>query len=369
MITAVVMVAGWRTGASSKVIDVSDPVRWVRGARRAAAADLLRQIENHPGIEQILLVTPELKGLPVPGNCLHVISEPGPVHVGRLLADLSQQFDLERLLYFGGGSAPLLKDETLDQILKRWIVAERLVITNNRFASDWAAVAPTEMLGQWVERLPQDNMLGWVLSTEAGLKVEDFPATAESRLDIDTPIDLITLKQHPKTKPYLRHYLDSLPLDTDRLKQVLAVLATPAQHLFVAGRLGPAAWQAVNKATQCWIRVFSEERGMVSSGRQARGEVFSFFADYLEVIGFESFFDIMARQAQAALIDSRVLLAHHNRWPTEADRFASDLGLIELIEDPWLRSFTAAAMACPIPVLLGGHSLMAGDLFAFCEML
>jgi hypothetical protein len=163
--------------------------------------------------------------------------------------------------------------------------------------------------------------------------------------------------------------LDGLPLDGKPLAGLLKVLGTPAGHLFIAGRLGPAPWQMLNKATQCWIRVFSEERGMVSSGRQARGEVFSFFADYLAAVGPGAFFETLSTQVEAALIDSRVLLAHHNLWPDEADRFASDMGLVDQINDPWLREFTAAAMACPIPVLLGGHSLLAGDLFAFCEML
>jgi hypothetical protein len=158
-------------------------------------------------------------------------------------------------------------------------------------------------------------------------------------------------------------------LNRQPLEQLLKVLATPASHLFIAGRLGPAPWQMLNKATQCWIRVFSEERGMVSSGRQARGEVYSFLADYLDTIGPEAFFEKLSGQVQAALIDSRVLMAHHHIWPDETDRFASDLGLVEQIEAPWLREFTAAAQAAPIPVLLGGHSLLAGDLFAFCEML
>jgi hypothetical protein len=365
MVTAVVMVAGMGGGAESGV----DVVRWVRGARRAAAADLLDQLAAHPLIDRIVLVTPELDGFTIPYKGQHVQSETGVLHVGRFLSDLSRQFALDRLLYFGGGSAPLLTDSTLNLVVERLLDGENRVITNNRYASDWAAVASANILEQWIERLPQDNMLGWVLSAEAGLMVEDFPSTAESRLDIDTPVDIMTLKRHPQTKPHLRRYLDTLPLETERLAQLVEILKTPASHLFIAGRLGPAAWQGLNKATQCWIRVFSEERGMVSSGRQVRGEVFSFFADYLEIISPAKFFDTLAEQAQAALIDSRVLLAHHNLWPDEADRFASDMGLVDQINDPWLREFTAAAMACPIPVLLGGHSLLAGDMFAFCEML
>jgi CTP:molybdopterin cytidylyltransferase MocA len=366
MITAVVMVAGAEGETTSGAVD---PVRWIRGARRAAAADLLVQLAAQPLVERIILVTPEPDGLETAAGVVPVVSDVGPLHVGRYLAALAGDYGLERLLYFGGGSVPLLEDETLTRIVTRLAESERLVITNNRFAGDWAGVAPANILEAWVERLPQDNMLGWVLSAEAGLPVEDFPAAAQTRLDIDTPVDLMTLGLHPGTKPHLRRYLDRLPLESRRLEQMLKVLATPAGHLFIAGRFGPAAWQALNRATQCWIRVFSEERGMVSSGRQANGEVYSFFADYVTAVGPERFFEKLSEQVQAALIDTRVLLAHHKLWPDEADRFASDLGLAAQINDPWLRAFTAAAMAAPIPVLLGGHSLLAGDLFAFCEML
>ncbi len=365
MITAIVMVAGYGEEGSGEI----DPVRWVRGARRAATADLLVQLGAQPLIDQIILVTPTVEGLDIGVDMKVVLSSPGSLHVGRYLSSLVQQYNLERFLYFGGGSAPLLTDETLTEVIERLAARERLVIVNNRFASDWAGVGPAGILEDWIERLPQDNMLGWVLSAEAGLPYQDFPATAASRLDIDTPIDLLTLSIHPKTKAYLRRYLDNLPLNKKPLAQLIEVLATPASHLFIAGRLGPAPWQTLNKATQCWVRVFSEERGMVSSGRQGRGEVFSLFGDYLTAIGPEAFFETLSRQVQAALIDSRVLMAHHQLWPDEADRFASDLGLVEQIRDPWLREFTLAANAVSIPVLLGGHSLLAGDLFAFCEML
>jgi hypothetical protein len=64
-----------------------------------------------------------------------------------------------------------------------------------------------------------------------------------------------------------------------------------------------------------------------------------------------------------ALIDTRVLLAHRlgadeSSWPVPEDRFASDLLLPDLIEDPWLRALTASARDSAIPVLLGGHTLV-----------
>jgi hypothetical protein len=62
-----------------------------------------------------------------------------------------------------------------------------------------------------------------------------------------------------------------------------------------------------------------------------------------------------------------VVLAHRlgadeRRWPSAADRFASDLLLHEPIADPWLRELTASAAAAPIPILLGGHTLVGPGL-------
>ena len=50
-----------------------------------------------------------------------------------------------------------------------------------------------------------------------------------------------------------------------------------------------------------------------------------------------------------------------------ADRFLSDLGRWQDIRDPFLRGLTRAALEAPIPVLLGGHSLMSGGLMALNE--
>ena len=76
---------------------------------------------------------------------------------------------------------------------------------------------------------------------------------------------------------------------------------------------------------------------------------------------------ILARLGDAAVIDTRVLLAHRlgrdeSAWPCAEDRFASDLLLPDRIADPWLRALTAAALAAPIPILLGGHTLVGPGL-------
>ena len=108
---------------------------------------------------------------------------------------------------------------------------------------------------------------------------------------------------------------------------------------------------------------------MVSSGRQARGEVFSIMADYIDRLGPESFFAMLAQHAQAAFIDTRVLLAHHGLWPEGDERFAADLGLLDQVHEPWLARFSRAVKEAPLPVVVGGHGLMAGDIFAIADII
>jgi hypothetical protein len=71
----------------------------------------------------------------------------------------------------------------------------------------------------------------------------------------------------------------------------------------------------------------------------------------------------LAELGDAAIVDTRVLLAHRlgvdeRHWPGAEDRFASDLLLVDRIGDPWLRDLTASAREASIPILLGGHSLV-----------
>ena len=72
--------------------------------------------------------------------------------------------------------------------------------------------------------------------------------------------------------------------------------------------------------------------------------------------------------AEAVFFDTRVVLAHAGRWPSAADRYASDLGLPDQIADDWLREFTRAAIQAPMPVVLGGHGVVAGDLYGLVEI-
>ena len=310
-----------------------------------------------------------MAGLPCGDPIVHLPTPPARPQIGALLAELVDRFDIERLLYFGGAAAPLLSDALLARLLARLGAAERLLLVNNRFSTDWAGIVPARTLLAHVDALPRDNMLGWVLSTAGGLPVESLPATAETRLDIDTPLELLALRLHPQTPPQLRRMLAVSPLDTEPMGRLLSVLSRSASRILLAGRVGPEAWQALNQATHCWFRVLAEERGMVASGRSARREARSLLGAYMALRGVTAFWEELPAWADGALLDTRVLLAHEGLAPDDDDRFASNLLLPDHIADPWLRALTEAAAAAPLPVLLGGHTLMGGILFAFCDIL
>jgi hypothetical protein len=81
---------------------------------------------------------------------------------------------------------------------------------------------------------------------------------------------------------------------------------------------------------------------------------------------------LLAGLGDAAIVDTRVLLAHRlgadeGAWPPPEDRFASDLLLPDRIGDPWLCALTVAAVGAPITVLLGGHTLVGPGLRLVAE--
>ena len=106
---------------------------------------------------------------------------------------------------------------------------------------------------------------------------------------------------------------------------------------------------------------------MRASGRQARGDVRSLLGYHLEAVGLHRFFEELATMGQAIFLDNRVILAHRGLWPSAADRFHSDLRHPEQVSEPFLRALTEAAIAAPVPVIMGGHSLVAGGIYALTE--
>jgi hypothetical protein len=366
-VTLVLMVGG---GGQSEV------ERALSGAHRAAARDLLEMMLSTELstdlIDRAVVATDDaswsdtLADLPIE---VDLDSSGETFHLGQRLVGLIERYDAQRVLYSGGASAPLLSVEHWNEVLTRLAGAGRLVLTNNLHSCDWVGFAPAREVASLVAREANDNAIAWVLAHEGGMPVESLPVSAATRFDLDTPADLLIAQRHPGIGPRLRRFLDELGWEAPWLDAVLAEMCREGGSLAVIGRASATAWAALERATRCWVRVFAEERGMRASGRQEQGEVRSLLSDYLELVGFEGFFAELAALVEGVLFDNRVILAARGLWPSAADRFNSDLYRWEKVEEPFLRRFTQAAAESGVPMVLGGHSVVAGGLLALVEVL
>jgi hypothetical protein len=137
-------------------------------------------------------------------------------------------------------------------------------------------------------------------------------------------------------------------------------------ELVITGRVPAANLAWLEAHTGSRTRALVEERGL-RTRRAGQRPAASVLGAVLERDGPGSLGDQLGRLGDAAIVDTRVLLAHRlgadeAGWPAAEDRFASDLLLPSRIADPWLRELTASATAGPIPILLGGHTLVGPGL-------
>jgi hypothetical protein len=144
----------------------------------------------------------------------------------------------------------------------------------------------------------------------------------------------------------------------------------------VAGRVSTATLRWLESGVACRVRALVEERGLRAATQLAQFGATtnsrpprSVLGELLDRDGPEALAQIVARLADAAVIDTRVLLAHRHgfaesAWPAAEDRFASDLLAPTSITDPWLRALTESAANSPSghPIILGGHTMVNGAL-------
>ena len=347
--------------------------RAVAEACRAAARDTVERALEAEVASRIVVVTDQvewaatLADLPV---VMDLDASGAPFHFGQRLASVIERHDIRHAFYLGGGSTPLMSGATLRTIADSIRHDDGVIVTNNIFSSDWAAFAPAEVAVKYADQLRSDNALGWVLSRHGGLTVREWPRSAVTQFDLDTPTDLIIAGLRTDIGPHLRAHIATLGWDDSHVRLAHQILMTPAKQVIIAGRVPQSTLAHLESKTLCWVRMFSEERGMRASGRLASGLVRSLLADYLALVGLEHFFIEMGELADAMFLDNRVIMAAIRRggWPSPADRFYSDLRRPDAITDLFLRDFTAAALAAPLPVVLGGHSLVSGGLQALIDV-
>jgi hypothetical protein len=267
------------------------------------------------------------------------------------------------LVLLGSGSIPLAR--SLD---RRAFVAVASgpgghALANNRYSADVVAVAGTEALRDLPPIAADNGLPRWL--ARAGVDVADLRRRWRLQVDLDSPLD--ALLAGPGSAVRL---LESAGVPLARLRaarsRVAAAARDPRLELLVAGRASAAGLAWLERSTASRTRALIEERGFRTRPSEQRA-VRSTLGLVLDRDGPEALGARLAELADAAIVDSRVLLAHRfgadeAGWPGPEDRFASDLLLSERIGDSWLRALTAAAVAAPIPVLLGGHTLVGPGL-------
>ncbi len=259
-------------------------------------------------------------------------------------------------------------EEEISAICRRLSGGTGRLITNNIQSADLVAFNISGAFNR-IELPAMDNVLATALRDRLGLKLELTPLSPGLLFDLDTPIDALVLGDSPFAGARTRACLAELDWDYSRLRRAKQVLNGNYREIVLIGRVGAPVMERLNSRLRIRLRVFSEERGMKALGRLERKEVASLMGYLLERAGLPDFFHYLSRVADAAFIDSRLFMAHNRYSFSDRERFLSDLGRFEEIEHPWLKNFTREAFFCPIPVLLGGHSLVSGSLWAIAEEL
>jgi hypothetical protein len=228
--------------------------------------------------------------------------------------------------------------------------------------------------------LPTDNALPRWLDEQRGYRVEELPGRWRLALDLDSPLDLVLLARDARTPGPLRALADVAGLAMPRAEAFAAVLSDRRAELLVAGRTSASSLRWLERHVACRVRAVVEQRGMRASSelaladspgrpgvRPGSGRTGSLMARLVEAGGPRQLGRSLATFADAAVIDSRVLLADRlgvdeRAWPSMEDRFASDLLRATDVRDPGLAALTEGAADAALPVLLGGHTLVGPGL-------
>jgi hypothetical protein len=289
-----------------------------------------------------------------------VAGPPDDTPFGVRLRELVRQERPTGLVVLGSGAIPLATAGDLRAFVAAAASTERVALANDRFSADVVAVAHADVLADLPD-LATDNALPRWLAEEAGFTVTDLKRRWRLGVDLDSPIDLVLTGECDEMEAADALDVDVGPIDAC-LDAVRRVADDPGAELFVAGRASAATLTWLERHTRSRTRALIEERGMRSVVRGQRPPM-SVLGALLDHDGPASLGTHLARLGDAAIVDTRVLLAHRlgpdeRAWPAAEDRFASDLLLADRIDDPWLAALTASAAGASIPTLLGGHSLV-----------
>jgi hypothetical protein len=294
----------------------------------------------------------------------------GAARVGKAGKRLTTDATIGGIVVLGSGSIPLARASDLRRFVEVAAGPGGHALANNRYSGDVVAVSrPEDLAG--LPPLPVDNALPRWLEERAGVAVEDLGSRWRLGADVHSPLDLIALRD-----PAARGFRAAAPLVAERLALLADVTSNRRAELLVAGRVSATTLSWLERGVACRVRALVEERGLRAASGLARSDGVgnsrrprSVLGELLDRDGPESLARTVARLSDAAVIDTRVLMAHRSgadesAWPPAEDRYASDLLLPASIADSWLRALTASAStSSPAgPILLGGHTMVNGGL-------
>lgn len=341
--------------------------RMLAAARIAAARNTARSALD-AGFEAVIVAidSPGVFGEPIAGVLLDADTPGKQFDYAARLRGIVARYGIQKPATMGSGSVPLLGADEFRLVVEQLEARDPRFVTNNFFSADLTAWTP----GDAIDRcggFARDNVLPRRLRDDAGLASVILPRTTATQFDLDTPSDLAVLSLVEGLDPELAKATRPAEAAALRYRAFMPLLCDRTRQVVVAGRVGGSqAWQYLERETACRVRLFAEERGLAAAppGYQAR----SILGFLLEEVGPERFFLRMAELGDGAVIDTRVIEAHLGIEPSREDRFQSDLLDWQMIQEPFLRRFTKAAAEAPIPVLLGGHSLVSGGLMALNDV-
>ena len=340
-------------GAAERLVARAQLASAARAARAARAG----------GFARVVLATDDQTATPPKDGAYEVdLDAPGVAFSLReRLCELVEHSHSGDIAVMGAGALPLLEAEDFAGVIEGLDRGRSVVVTNNRYSSDITAWTPPVAIER-VGAFDRDNALARRLRDDAGCEVVTLPRSLRTVFDLDTPADLAVLALSEATPAPLPPP-ETLPLAPYR--GVMPLLCDPDAEIVLAGRVGSATWQHLERETACRVRLYSEERGLASAPPSHVPR--SLLGRLLDEVGPQRFAAELASLGDAVVLDTRVLLAHAGSAATREDRFQSDLLSPDRICDPWLRDLTAALAAASVPVLLGGHSLVSGGLMALAD--
>ncbi len=327
--------------------------RIVHAGRTGALLDLVDAL-TRVGVDPVFIVTTA----DIAPTGVHVLPPTRtPFHFGAELREVITKFAIERLLYFGSGSGALLTDVQIRTLLEFTARSAPGALFNNFYSCDFAAVSQAHVL-TGIDLPAVDNALGFALA-DAGIPCFALPHDAATRFDIDTPTDVELVAAAAVGGPHLRTAAGEFAGHHPHLSPFARLLTSRSARVHLIGRVNPIDWAWFERAVACRTSVVAEGRGMRAAPTSGATILGSVLADD----GPTEFIARVAAACDGALIDTRPLLALTGALPPPSDRFTSDILRPELVVDPQWAAFTRAIRDAPIPIIVGGHSLVSGGLY------